>query len=199
MPKGFSEREKELIRKKLFEEGSRLFDQFGIQKTTVDDIAKAAGISKGSFYAFYNSKEGLFFDILETLEREFKGKFFGQAFPSGLSHYEGFKAFLNGFLTIMESTPLFKGLTSSTIEYLMRKLPEERIRDHMKRDYAAFEEFYQLWSGKGIFRKLDLRGFTGVMKLLFYLVMHKADYTPDEYQATKEVFIDMLSDYLVVK
>ncbi|RPJ03614.1 MAG: TetR/AcrR family transcriptional regulator, partial [Spirochaetaceae bacterium] len=61
MPKGFTEREKELIRKKLYTEGTRLFGQYGVQKTTVDEIAKAAGISKGSFYGFYDSKEELFF------------------------------------------------------------------------------------------------------------------------------------------
>lgn len=198
MPKGFSEREKRLIRKKLFEEGSRLFDQFGIQKTTVDDIARAAGISKGSFYSFYNSKEELFFDIFEKIERELKAKFFGEVFPESKSHRESFRTFINGLISLIENT-LFKRLNSSDLEYLMRKLPEEKIVNHMKQDYVIFEEFYRSWSEKGVFRKLDMKGFTGVMKLLFYLVVHQADYTPDEYRATKDIFIDMLCEYLVVQ
>ncbi|MBN2532320.1 MAG: TetR/AcrR family transcriptional regulator [Spirochaetales bacterium] len=199
MPKGFSEREKEIIRKRLFEEGSRLFDQFGIQKTTVDDIAAAAGISKGSFYSFFHSKEELFFDILEDIERTVKGKFFGQVFQGNTSHRESFRAFINNFFTMMECTPLFKQINPTNMEYLMRKLPGERIENHMKKDYSVFEEFYHSWCRKGILRKLDIKGFTGVMKLLFYLVVHQQDYTPDEYKATKDTFIDMLCKYLVIE
>ena len=37
----------------------------GMRKTTVDDLALQAGISKGAFYKFYPSKEHLFLDMLE--------------------------------------------------------------------------------------------------------------------------------------
>ncbi|MBN1700142.1 MAG: TetR/AcrR family transcriptional regulator [Spirochaetales bacterium] len=199
MPKGFTEQEKELIRDKLLTEGARLFDQYGVQKTTVDDIAGASGISKGSFYSFFNSKEELFFDILEKTEREFKAKLFGEVFPESESPRESFKAFLDGFFTLMESTPIFKRLISSDMEYLMRKLPEKRIKDHMAQDYEVFETFYQTWNKKGVFRTLDMKGFTGVTKLIFYLVLHREDYTQEEYAATKAMFIDMLGDYLITK
>ena len=81
----------------------------------------------------------------------------------------------------------------------MRKLPEERIKGHIKQDYAVFGEFYRTWVRKGIFRNLDLKGFSGVMRLLFYLVLHQDDYPPDEYRATKDIFANMLCDYVVVK
>ncbi|NCB05842.1 MAG: TetR/AcrR family transcriptional regulator, partial [Clostridia bacterium] len=37
----------------------------GMRKTTVDELAQEAGISKGAFYKFYSSKEYLFLDMLE--------------------------------------------------------------------------------------------------------------------------------------
>ena len=52
MPK-FSDSEKERIRQKLMREGERLFAAYGIKKVSIDEIVKAAGIAKGSFYTFY--------------------------------------------------------------------------------------------------------------------------------------------------
>ena len=68
MPKAWSEREKELIKKTLLSEGKKLFEKYGLQKTTVDEIVNAAQISKGSFYIFYQSKEELYFDVLDSIE-----------------------------------------------------------------------------------------------------------------------------------
>ncbi len=70
MPKWFSEIEKETIRQKLIDQGYRQFSQFGFKKTNVDEIAKAAGISKGAFYRFYESKEMLFMEVIEQVEQK---------------------------------------------------------------------------------------------------------------------------------
>ena len=45
-----------------------MFAKFGIKKTGVGDLTRAAGISQGSFYVFFDSKEELYFDILESEE-----------------------------------------------------------------------------------------------------------------------------------
>src|SRR5512135_636629 len=68
MPKAFSEREKELIKSRLLEQGYKLFSAYGLKKTNVEEIAAAAGISKGAFYNFYESKEALFMDVVEQAE-----------------------------------------------------------------------------------------------------------------------------------
>ena len=57
MPKAFSEAEKEMIRRKLLEQGYKQFSTYGLKKTNIDELAAAAGISKGAFYIFYESKE----------------------------------------------------------------------------------------------------------------------------------------------
>ena len=72
MPRPWSEEEKKIIKKSLIKEGRKLFEKYGLQKTTIDEIVSAARISKGSFYRFYQSKEELYFDVLDEVEREFK-------------------------------------------------------------------------------------------------------------------------------
>lgn len=47
------------IRKRLRESGRRLFATFGVVKTSIDQLTREAGIAKGSFYKFHDSKERL--------------------------------------------------------------------------------------------------------------------------------------------
>ena len=44
-----------------------------MKKTSVEQLTKAVGIAKGSFYKFYESKEMLFFAVLEGIHAELYG------------------------------------------------------------------------------------------------------------------------------
>ena len=69
MPK-FSKHEKQLISQKLLTVAEKLFCEYGLKKVTVAEITKAAAIAKGSFYAFYPSKEHLYVEINFRLQKE---------------------------------------------------------------------------------------------------------------------------------
>ena len=60
MARSFSEREKENIRKSLIDICKQSWTQYGYKKTSVDEMCKQVGISKGAFYLFFESKEALF-------------------------------------------------------------------------------------------------------------------------------------------
>lgn len=66
----FSDFETEQIRKALLEETRRCAVTLGMRKTSVEQLTQAVGISKGSFYRFYESKERLFFAVLEDIHTE---------------------------------------------------------------------------------------------------------------------------------
>ena len=66
----FSDFETEQIRKALLRETRRHAVTLGMRKTSVDQLTQAVGISKGSFYKFYESKELLFFAVLEDIHAE---------------------------------------------------------------------------------------------------------------------------------
>jgi AcrR family transcriptional regulator len=199
MPKAFSNKEKEIIQQRLLEEGKKLLERYGIQKTTVEDITRAAGISKGAFYLFYQTKEELFFEIFESVEQDFRRHIFKDVFQDGLPPRDSFKNFLETIFLRLEQTLLLQNaINQNDFSYLMRKLPEEKFAAHLSRDNHFSEEFYQIWRDKGFFRNdLDPSGFAGVMKLLFYLVLHRREYSPESYRTTKELFIKMLCEYLI--
>lgn len=68
--KAFTEQEADIILQNLKAAARRYAASRGMRKTTVDELAREAGISKGAFYKFYPSKEMLFFEILENMHTE---------------------------------------------------------------------------------------------------------------------------------
>ena len=69
MPK-FNDNERAIIQEKLLTEGEQLFIRHGLKKVTVDDLVNGIGIAKGSFYAFYKSKEHLYMEILFSIQNK---------------------------------------------------------------------------------------------------------------------------------
>ena len=62
----------DLIRKDILESAQKLFVQFGIEKTTMEDIAKAAGKGKSTLYYYYKSKSEIFEAVvLKEIEEVF--------------------------------------------------------------------------------------------------------------------------------
>ena len=69
----FTEYETEQLRKALLKETRHCAVTLGMKKTSVDQLTKTVGIAKGSFYKFYESKEMLFFAVLEGIHSELYG------------------------------------------------------------------------------------------------------------------------------
>ncbi|MDI4644137.1 TetR/AcrR family transcriptional regulator [Cohnella hashimotonis] len=59
-------------RKQVLEAASRSFAAFGYKATTMDQVAKAAGVGKGTIYTFFANKEELFEQIVKDLIAELK-------------------------------------------------------------------------------------------------------------------------------
>lgn len=144
MPR-FSEQEKEIINKKLLLEGERLFTMYGLKKVTVDDLVAAVNISKGSFYAFYPSKEHLYIEINFRLQDkiflEIKEAICSMQFPNQITlTKEVIMQALNGFI----SSPILSQFDFTIMDYLQRKLPAEIFDNHVQSDIRLFEMLEEL-------------------------------------------------------
>jgi len=143
MPK-FSESERVFIKKRLFSEGERLFIKHGIKKVTVDDLTKASGIAKGSFYAFYANKEHLYLDILESLQEKILAS--ADAFlqeNSSLPPKELVEKLILRSYDEVQKYPFIMQLDSETTDYLFRKLPPEVLEAHFQHDTKTIEKLVE--------------------------------------------------------
>ena len=199
MPKAWSKQEKEIIRKNLINKSMKLFEKYGLQKTTVDEIVRAAGISKGSFYLFYGSKEELYFDVLETVEGEFREKMFENTFKTEKNKRKSFKAFLNQMIELLITMPLYREINSTNYELLLQKLPEETLKKHIESDQEDISKYFRYWMEQGWMRKVDMEALNGLLLSLIYLVIHRDDFEGTNFEATKELWIDALASYLITE
>ena len=63
MAQPFSPEQRDAIRARLLESARQHIVSDGVKKTSLDMLTSDAGISKSSFYKFYDSKEQLFLTI----------------------------------------------------------------------------------------------------------------------------------------
>jgi AcrR family transcriptional regulator len=69
-PKSLTFQDKKQQKEKLLAKGRELLLTYGIRKTSVEDITKAANMAKGSFYQHFESKDVFFFELIELFHKE---------------------------------------------------------------------------------------------------------------------------------
>lgn len=197
MPKAFSAREKETIHAQLRDKGKKLFEKQGLKKTSVDQLTEAAGISKGAFYLFYESKEELFLDILEQLEQEIQTQILEFSIRPGTNARKGVSELLRAFLLTREAYPLLKDFGKTEFEYLLRKVPAEWAIKHANKDEQFISQFIGKIKQEGIAVKSSPRVVSNLIKTLFFVTLYLEELGQEAYQETLDVMIDMVSGYIV--
>jgi AcrR family transcriptional regulator len=197
MPRAFSDYEKEFIRLQMREKGQRLFEKQGLRKTSVDELAKVVGISKGAFYLFYESKEELFLEILEQLETELQTGILQFVIKPKEGARKNVSAMLKRFLLTWDAYPLLRNFEKSDFEYLARKIPYQRIQQHTQRDNDFENGFIMKIKQEGIAVKVSPRVMSNLIKSLFFISLHRADLGNSEYEESISVLADLVAGYIV--
>ena len=130
----FSSYESEQIRKALLKEARRWAVTAGMRKTSVEQLTEAVGISKGSFYKFYESKELLFFAVLEDIHTELY-----EVARKVLAEQDKQPAARRAEMTLLAvcrqlSDTGAMHFIENDAEYLLRRLPPEVKTEHYHDD-----------------------------------------------------------------
>jgi AcrR family transcriptional regulator len=62
---------KELVKEKIGKVAMKCFAKYGLDKTTLDDIAKEVGLNKASLYYYYKNKEDIFLEVAITEGKDY--------------------------------------------------------------------------------------------------------------------------------
>ena len=130
MATAFTDKEKEVIRKKLHKVAKECLQRYGVKKTTVDQMAAMVDISKGSFYNFYSSKEMLFFTVLEEYQMDIMNRLAEQLEQENQINTDRFVRLLYNFYQDFRYSFVFTIFKNHEMELLIRKLPKEVITTH---------------------------------------------------------------------
>ncbi len=146
-PKAFSEDEKAMVRNKLIETAKGYLATTGIKKTTVEELSRAAGISKGAFYLFYDSKELLFLDALESIQSKIHDMLINEV----KQHKNKRDCFVQVTKRMfIDLRPILYMLSNDEYEILLRRVPQERIKQHIEMDDMASKHLLEQINGNKV-------------------------------------------------
>lgn len=195
----FNENEKEQIRQCLLTKGKELFIQYGLSKTSIDDLVQACGISKGSFYKFFSSKEELFYVILQNQE-EISNRLIGEHLKENLPPKELLSSFFQMAYKMADDNPLLhQWFQDGERERIVRKLPQHLIegfsREHDKKGVI----FVQALIRQGVLKDQDPEVINGVMRAVLMLRLFKEQLGSDLFPKIMDVIIDCVAEGLTKK
>lgn len=150
------------------QEGRGRLDTTGVAKTTIEDLADAAHISKGAFYKFFPSKEALFFCIFEELEQELKKLFSGMLSGLDMQDVPGsLKKMLVSLLFSPEMQAIFKH--SEDYDYVIRTVNPSTLETQLSHDLIFIQEVYGALRTMGIEINSDPEETVAYLHGIFYL------------------------------
>lgn len=194
MPKSYSEQEREIIKDKLKTESRQLFSQYGIKKTTVDEIVKRVKIPKGAFYLFYQSKELLLFDIIMEEQALIQSELIKAVGDMGRNiTKERFSALIFELFKRTTESFLFPIFTSGEYEVLLRKLPTDALNQNISEDDKSIERLFSLIPEA---KNKDMSVYSGAFRGIVLLALHKSEVGENIFDDTLKLLIDGLTEKL---
>lgn len=190
MARSFKEQEKENIKRSLQEACKQNWTQYGYKKTSVDDLCRMAGISKGAFYLFFESKEALFCEVLCSIQEQICN-----AASEVIEKYKDKRGVAEALKLIYreyDQNNFLYNSNSMDFMILMNKLSEEqagKIREFTNRSRQLFFSYPYLKF------KVDT---DMAMSVIYSLIMNikNKDILPFDHKETFDFMVDQLIDCL---
>ncbi|WP_026493502.1 TetR/AcrR family transcriptional regulator [Butyrivibrio sp. XPD2002] len=188
MPKSYSNQEREYIVKRLKEEAVKCLSQYGVRRTTVDELVKRVGIPKGTFYLFYKSKELLLFEVIQEQHDAINNDL--AAALSVISRKaitaDTLTDLIFDFFKKTEEMPILKLLDTDEVELLVRKLPKEVVETHLQDDTDTIGQMLSMFPVK---KDVDVKAISAAFHAIYFATLHKADIGEDSYDEALKILI----------
>lgn len=188
MPKSYSEQEKDYIKKRLKEEAAKCLAQYGVRRTTVDEIVKRVNIPKGTFYLFYKSKELLLFDVIQEQQENVNRELYRVVSSIADTEFSADKLtdIVFGFYKMTEKMLILKLLDLNEVELLVRKLPREVVKEHFRDDTDTIEKMLALFPVK---KEVDINVISAAFHAIYFATLHKAEIGEEHYDKALRTLI----------
>ena len=187
MPKPLSESERAYIRKRLLEEVQACLSQYGLRRTTVDELVKRVNIPKGTFYLFYPSKEMLVLDLFDQQHNALKEdlmRWIGEL--NGNINADSVADLIYRLYKKSDATFLYAFIANGDLELLVRKLPPEAAAAHIQEDDFSMEQLLMLL---GVRAEGNIKVFSAVLRAIFFAMLHRREVGEDVFDEAIRVMV----------
>jgi AcrR family transcriptional regulator len=197
VPRPFSPEERAQITQRLREVGRSAFTTYGLRRVTVDDLARAAGISKGAFYLFFDSKEALLLDLFERFEADFQRDLLDRVLRPELGPVQSLRTLLRTAVAVRGTDPLMRNLSDIDMEIFMRRIPADQAAVLLEADVASARRFVDFWREQGSPINVDAQVLTGVMRAIVLTSFRQHEIGAAVYEQVVQLMIDSVAQQLV--
>lgn len=187
MPKSFSDAEREYIKERLKKEAQECLAQYGMRKTTVDEIVRRARIPKGTFYLFYESKELLFFDVFMQLHEKIQAEVLekierlqGNVTAKSVTEliYSLYKEMVDSFL--------FRMAVDGELEMLFLKLPPQTLMQHNLQDDLSLQRIIEIVPG---IKDKNIKAYSAAFRVVFASMKLRREIGEKEFDGALKIMI----------
>jgi AcrR family transcriptional regulator len=130
-------RRREETRQRIADAALPIFARSGYDRATVDEIVREAGYSKGAFYVHFESKEDLFWRMLEERIARHQEAFRG-ALDETRSVQVNIERLLTAIFAIFRKDAMWSALF---IEFVAHAARNEKVRERLAAMYQNWREF----------------------------------------------------------
>lgn len=191
MAGGFTEEEREQVRRELLDSGYELFLSSGFRRMTVAGITKRAGVAVGTFYNFYESKEQFVIALIKDTEAGFVTKM-QNAFLS------------NGTITLQKFMKIYRKFFYPENNFLLNATLDDWVwlKSHIKDcEYLNVENDlnklqYLLPRIKGIRADVNPGIIVNSIKMIYALYQNRDTLFEDSIPANVDLIFDSLYRYM---
>lgn len=128
-------------KKQLFECADKLFLQYDYRNVSVESITRMAGVTKGTFYVHFESKDALYVELFSSYAQRLDESYqaFLDALPRELSSSERILAFAGGIIDIMISKVGYERIQTVYRLQLADTVSTEVINGYGRKLYLLFQ------------------------------------------------------------
>ena len=174
----------------------KLFCDKGIQQTSITEIAKSAGVAKGTIYLYFKNKEEIVFTIWDILSEQHQ-EFFQKKITENMSAKEKILQYLN-FNEFEENVDkeqvlkLFQHFVSSML-IDETQLYTEYFESFFQRDYDFIYSYLNEGVEKAEFIIDDVDNLTNIIILLLKGLLVKSKVSNMNFSETQNIFTKHLN------
>ncbi len=190
----FTDSEKNQIRQQLLDTGRELFATYGLKKTSIEDLTRPAGIAKSSFYAFFDSKEALYLELL-MMERRRMREEIAARFPATDDARETIAQFLRAAVREIEANALTRRVIAHPEEWqkIARRVSQEQIEANIAESTLTALSFIREGQESGQIIATKPEVIAGVVRAVVVLAQHKDDIGRDIFPEVQEMMIEFVA------
>ena len=191
MPVIFTSEQREELRSLIKENALKRFEEKGVRKTTVAELAESVGIAKGTFYNFYKSKGELTADILADFDKASDETLRKQLQKNGRIHIDKlFEIYRDAF---RPETAFSFHFSMDDIEWMQET---EETKHYFSPEYGIKTAKLLLDNVDGIRKDIDYEYVVNFAKLINLTIENRNSFCVAAFDKNINAIMQLMLDYL---